>query len=511
MRKLLTTLFALTLFSSFVFAAEYKDDLKRMDDFLTKASDYLTEKEDKIASLERMLGTTVLTDAQRFDILEMLYHETFTYKFERTLNVLNNMEALAKKMNSLERTNAVKLFKAESFSTAGVFLEAQNLIETSIDTLQLTPSQKIQYFNIAQRFYGDYREFTDNMMRDSFIDKQSYYRSRIFTELDSTDVVYKRVLMETLMGEVNYDVADRICDEALAMFVPMDHNYAVFSYYKAMMAKERGDIDMAVHWFVESACSDIRGSVKDNASLFSLALLILPEREVTRAFNYTRVALEDALFYNSRLRPFQIARSLPAIQDAYEAERSRQSRIAAWLITVMSVILVLLFMLIVVVFNSVKKEKAARKEMEKLGEELKVAVANLSEANEAKEVYLGLFLSMCSNYLDKLRKHTSMKDMEEELKNFYNTFDNAFLHLYPNFVNDFNSLLKKEEQIELKKDELLNTELRIFALIRLGITQSSHIASLLRYSVNTIYNYRAQVKKAALEDPETFEDRVKVL
>ena len=133
----------------------------------------------------------------------------------------------------------------------------------------------------------------------------------------------------------------------------------------------------------------------------------------------------------------------------------------------------------------------------------------LVEANAAKEEYLGLFLSMCSGYLDKLKKTLSREEYEAELKNFYKTFDRSFLSLYPTFVNDFNTLLKEDSRVALKDGELLNTELRIFALIKLGITQSSHIASLLRYSVNTIYNYRAQIKNAALSDRENFEDMVR--
>ena len=140
---------------------------------------------------------------------------------------------------------------------------------------------------------------------------------------------------------------------------------------------------------------------------------------------------------------------------------------------------------------------------------LKETNLQLVEANAAKEEYLGLFLSMCSGYLDKLKKNLTRDQFAAELKNFYKTFDTSFLQLYPSFVEDFNALLQEDCRVALKEGELLNTELRIFALIKLGITQSSHIASLLRYSVNTIYNYRAQVKNAALENRENFEETVR--
>ena len=168
-------------------------------------------------------------------------------------------------------------------------------------------------------------------------------------------------------------------------------------------------------------------------------------------------------------------------------------------LTVLIIIISLLAAgLLLVIFYIISYHKRLRK-----------AIDELSEASAAKEEYLALFLSMSSGYLDKLRHFLSRSQMEDELKDFYRAFDNAFIHLYPNFVSEFNELLVPEAHVELKEGELLNTQLRIFALIRLGIDQSSHIASLLRYSVNTIYNYRAQTKAAALSGKDDFETLVK--
>ena len=152
----------------------------------------------------------------------------------------------------------------------------------------------------------------------------------------------------------------------------------------------------------------------------------------------------------------------------------------------------------------------------------------LSESNEIKETYIGHFLDLCSTYIDKLEKYRSTLNkkaverkleelfrmlkshemIDQELKELYSLFDNIFLHLYPNFVEEFNSLLVEEERFNLKPDELLNTELRIFALIRLGITDSSRIANFLRYSANTIYNYRTRVRNKAAVPRDKFESFV---
>jgi len=231
--------------------------------------------------------------------------------------------------------------------------------------------------------------------------------------------------------------------------------------------------------------------------------------EIKRAFKYTQASLNDAVFYNAKLRPWQIAMSLPAIENAYNEERAGHERRVYLLMGLILSLAILVSVGIFKVFSMYKRQKKDKKEIEEMNKQINAALQELSMANAAKEEYIGLFLSMCSKYIDKLRKFMSMKEIDAELENFYKTFDNAFLQLYPDFVDKFNSLLKPEARIELKKDELLNTELRIFALIKLGITQSSHIATLLRYSVNTIYNYRAQIKNAALDGKEDFEDKIK--
>ena len=170
-------------------------------------------------------------------------------------------------------------------------------------------------------------------------------------------------------------------------------------------------------------------------------------------------------------------------------------------------------------------------ELQTLNDKLAAINIDLREANAVKEEYIALFLSMCSDYIEKLttlqrnvrrklsqgkgaeleREMSSSSIMDEELQNFYDMFDNAFLHLYPNFVDEFNALLRPETRVEPKRGERLNTELRIFALIRLGISDSSRIAALLRYSVNTIYNYRARTKSNAIGDRDSFEERIKTI
>jgi hypothetical protein len=300
-------------------------------------------------------------------------------------------------------------------------------------------------------------------------------------------------------------------------------DYAVQAYWQGFICENLERKEENIQWWVESALCDIKGAIKDNAALCSIAIKLTDPRDTERAFRYIRISLEDAIFYNAKLRMVQIAATMPWIEKTYIDGQTAQVEETRKYLMFISLAALLLLLSILFLFRlhmqGKKKARTIESQNAMLAESnqsiihteetLRRTNLELVEANAAKEEYLGLYLSMCSGYLDKLKKTIAREQYESELKNFYKTFDRSFLQLYPSFVDDFNSLLKEDSRIVVKDGELLSTELRIFALIKLGITQSSHIASLLRYSVNTIYNYRAQIKNAALSDRENFEEMVR--
>jgi hypothetical protein len=300
-------------------------------------------------------------------------------------------------------------------------------------------------------------------------------------------------------------------------------DYAVQTYWQGYICDNLDLVDELFKWWAESALCDIRGAIKDNASLCSIAIKLTDPQDTDRAFRYISTSLDDALYYNAKLRKVQIASTLPWILKTYTDSKEMQSRDRNRYLVIVVCIAVLLLVFCVVTIRLYINGRSNATEIEEktlqladyyrsvkdAEENLRKTNLDLIEANAAKEEYLGLFLSMCSGYLDKLKKNLTRDQFAAELKNFYKTFDTSFLSLYPTFVEEFNALLKEDSRIKVKDGELLSTELRIFALIKLGITQSSHIASLLRYSVNTIYNYRAQVKNAAMENRDNFEELVR--
>jgi hypothetical protein len=489
-----------------------EEDLVRLDNTLEMAGDFVSNHEARTAALRSLLDSRDLSPAEAFDLYGQLFRAEFTYRFDNAMEAADRKLEAASALKDKAKMSEANVDRAMLFCIAGMYLEAMQA-SAQIDTSCLSGAPLIQYYNFQQRFFYDFREYTRNDGEsDSLPEKVRYYRRRIIDETGPDDPLHQLMTVRELIDEGGLAAADSLGTMFLAGMDPYSHEFAELAYYEATICRDLGRQEEMMGWFARSAVGDIRSATKDNGSLQSLAVELLNSgRDIDRAFRYTQFSLDDALFFNARLRPWQIAQSLPAIENAYNSSRAAQERQTRRLNIALLVLALVLLAALTVLLVIYARQRRIQKQVREVNTRLQAAMSDLSQANAAKEEYLGLFLTMCSSYIDKLKKFMTMSQIDAELRNFYKTFDNAFLQLYPDFVEKFNALLVPEARIELKKDELLNTELRIFAVIKLGITQSSHIATLLRYSVNTIYNYRAQVKNAAIDGKENFEERVKAI
>ena len=541
-------------------AQESEQELRRLDHTLDISNTYIDSHNIYIQGLDNILNDESLSLERRYEVLCELYDAYRSFQFDKAIEILDKRQRVAEELGNSSLIIDVDLDRAQLYSMAGMFLESRQVLDNSIDTQRLNERQLITYYDVQQRFYSNYSDYTsDEQTRDESSDMRSYYRNRILELSDSNDEVYQRMLVINHIERGEYAEAERINAAILAKYQPHEHEYAMFAYDQARICEQLGRRDEMKMWLARSAMADICSATKDHASLCSLAQLLVAENDIDRAFRYVTMSLNDALFYNAKLRPWQISAIIPEIEGAYHEkqqqdlikqeqqqhileEKERYSRQQTLIISILAVLLFVIC--VILVYMLVRSRKASNKirmmnerightnvELQKLNSMLESVNNDLREANVVKEEYIALFLSMCSDYIEKitalqrnvrrkisqgkvaeLDKEMSSSDfLDEELQHFYEMFDNAFLSLYPNFVEEFNAMLKPDAHIELKRSERLNTELRIFALIRLGITDSSRIAALLRYSVNTIYNYRARTKNNALVDRDTFEERIKTI
>ena len=313
-----------------------------------------------------------------------------------------------------------------------------------------------------------------------------------------------------------------------------------------------GDMESMKYWLAKSAICDVRNAIMDQASLWTLARQLDKEGDIDRSYRYINYAWNAVNFFGTRIRNWQISPIVHYINKDYQKViRSKNRMLFAFTITVslMSVLLLLLLYYV----NKQRKHlmmarntlKETNNSLEQLNSQLfetnrnldatngKLSETNhkLYESNQVKEAYIGRFIGICSLYINKMddlrrqinrmmfnrqyeevMQFTKSADIKnKEIDELYTNFDAVFMTLFPNFVNDFNSLLKPEDRIHLTNPNKLTTPIRVFALIRLGIDDSTKIAEFLHYSVNTIYNYRAKIRNSAIGNRNLFEKQIKEL
>ena len=553
--KLIIITMLLTLSSVFTAttSSAQSDILADLDRTLDSSQSFVDTHNLNIKGIEDMLLQSDLSLTQRYNICDRLYDEYFAFQFDKAMAMLDERYRLAKAMNNHNPVADVHIDRAMLYTISGMYFEASDILEDDIDTLMLNSKQLIAYYNVQQRFHSDFWHYTTDVeARNRSGQKRVYYRNRILELTPDTDLLHRSITIRNYSERGEWHKADSLNRMVLSTLSSDVHEFAMYAYDQARICEAMERRDEMIEWFARSAITDIRTATKDNASLCSLAQVLLERNDIERAFRYVTISLNDALFYNAKLRPWQISGIMPNIEKAYQEKQRKQSeelkrqeehsRHLAIIISVLAIALlgICCYMATLVLRLGKNARKigemnehiaGSNNELKTLNDKLEAINVDLREANAVKEEYIALFLSMCSDYIEKLstyqrnvrrklsqgksaeleRELSSSSIMDEELQNFYDMFDNAFLNLYPNFVEEFNALLKPDTQIELKRGERLNTELRIFALIRLGICDSSRIAALLRYSVNTIYNYRARTKNNALSNRDTFEERVKTI
>lgn len=493
MRNHIFVLAAILLAPFGALAQDAEQKLDALDKALSAAQTRSSNVENSILDLRRDVQLYDSSPALQYDKYKHIYDISYAYQFNTAMEALEKMEGIALRLKDSNRLAETRINKALLYCTAGYYLESAQEIQ-GIDTLTIPQRLLPAYYDYQMRFSREVNAQGEGR-KGALLDKSNYFAKKLMDVTNPSDFLHTQTNLIYLIENGYFEKADSVARAALRTIVPRSHQYAILSYWLANANERMGNDEESLLWYIESSLADVVCATKDNASLFSLAQILLDRGDVERAFRYTQIALDDALFYNSKLRPLQIATKFQEIEQRYSEEREAASNRLILYIYIIGILAIVLFVMLLVTVGYHRR--------------LSKTTSALSEESAAKEEYLALFLSMSSSYLEKLRHHLSRAEMEEELKSFYNAFDNAFIQLYPDFVEQFNMLLVPEERVELKKGELLNTELRIFALIRLGIDQSSHIASLLRYSVNTIYNYRAKIKGAAINGKENFEDQVK--
>jgi hypothetical protein len=540
MKRNLLFLFCI-FFSIPLFAGSEMDSLLRvLDKTVDNFQIYSNMKEAKINKLKDLLKYTT-SYSQKYEICGKLYDEYSFYKSDSALVYARKKLLIAEKLNNKRNLTDARLNLASIMGITGMYKEAMDIIN-KVDVNE-APDLKAYYFHINRTIYGFMADYASSSQEKRRYDEiTAAYRDSLLIVNAPSSSAHVMVRSDQLIVNKKYNEALKLLLNYYPTIKNNIHDRAIIAYSIALAYHGKYERDLEKRWLTTSAIYDLQSATKEYISLRLLAYTLYEDGDVDRAYKYIKRSLDDALFCNARLRTFEISKMLPIIDKAYQQQSDSRQRLMMITIFSISTLSVLLMLAIFFVYRQMKKLAVARinlsdanKLLNDLNHELSATNIQLNNTNETlleanliKEEYIGRYMDQCSAYIDKLddyrrllnktatagkiddllRVIKSKQFIEDELKEFYDNFDSTFLQLFPTFVDEFKLLLSDYEDFTLKSGQLLNTELRIFALIRLGITDSVKISHFLRYSLSTIYNYRTKLRNKAICKRGEFEENV---
>ena len=492
---------------------------------------YDNRKEQKIERLKESISLAG-NDSVRYEIYNKLFREYFNYQTDSALHYVSLKENLAKAKH-WDYEDELRMNRSELFSTMGMYKEAIDMLE-KIDSKKLSTSQLRYYYSMWNSLYGLIAGYSlTQKERDIYYQTSTMYRDSLIP-LYSPDVeIYYRLQAGQFIARKAYQEAVDVLKSVPAELLE-GHSIGLVAFDLSTAYEGLGDTEQEMYYLAKSAIVDLKLSIKEYIALHKLAYLLYQQGDIERAYKYLNRSMADAVFCNARFRAISITQSYPIIDQAYRIKSAQELQLRQILMSISLGVSLLLIGMVLYIYRQMRKLKVARLDLSKMNEQLQhvnkqlyKVNQELSSANLIKQEYIVHYLDQCTMYLDKMEKYrrslenlSISKDLKalfkaiksesfitEEREKFYKSFDETFLSLFPHFVESLNALLRDDEQLHPHPGELLSTELRIFALIRLGITDSNKIARFLRYSLTTIYNYRSKVRNKA-KDKMQFETQV---
>lgn len=497
-----------------------------LDDLIADKYLFHERKEDTLRALKLRLSRA--SDMrEKYALSDSLFNLYLHYQADSAVHYIRKKSECLQSLNDASLENEVLVNRAEVMGVMGMYNEALETLQR-VNPQEMNLEQCSYYYRTYRACYGWVADYTVNER-----EKQKYFRQADVYR-DSAIAVMPEgperhlLRVEVMLRKNQPETALRALD-SLQHENPNDKFRAYVNFTQSLAWEQAGNHrEEEIRCLAQTAIVDLSMAVREYAALPKLARLVYEAGDLERAYCYLRCSMEDAVDCNARLRFMEVTEVYPIIDKAYrekEAQERRVSKILFWSICGLALLLVAFALYL---YYGMKKLSLMRRHLFAANRELREMNARLVQTGKIKEVYIARYLDRCVGYLEKLEQYRrsleklamaskleelfkairSEQFLKDERKSFYNEFDRSFLDLFPNFVDDFNGLLVEDGKIFSKSGEILNTELRIFALIRLGVTDSARIAHFLGYSLATVYNYRSKIRNRAKSDKENFEQLV---
>ena len=507
--------------------------LHRLDQYIARRDEFSSKKEKKLIRMKKKLNLTS-SKRERLSLYNQIYREYYTYRYDSAMVYAKRGLQLAEQLHDDYYINLNKINRAAVLSTGGFYSQAEDLL-LSLKPEDISPKLMQYYYYTLTWVYNYWGAFCERSeFKEEMQDKKRLYLAKTLEYVGnkhSSLYYYLSGELEYLLHRTDKKVLDWY-QKALAASPVDSRVHASAAYCIARYYQDNEQMDIYEKYLVQAAISDQVCPLKENLALQELSTYLYNKdaKYAKRVSKYIYCSMEDAQFYNNRLRMVEISRILPLITETNHQREIRQNRIITISLVVVSIVSLGFLAMMFFVFRINKRLAKSRREVRSQNMLLEELNQKLLNTNKHRETYMRLFMDISAVYIKKLDDYrklvsrkikakqtadlltaiNSYKLTEEEASSFYIRFDKAFMDLYPNFVDEFNQLLLPEKQIVLPAPNSLTKELRIYALMRLGITDGQELATLLFYSTQTIYNYKTSIRKRA-KDLTTFDAAINQL
>lgn len=509
---------------------------KTLDSLLIHQPEIMAAKEAHIREIVNPLKTMQLTADQEYELNMRLYEEYLAFRFDSAYYYIQKNVEKQRLTGDVNRFAASAVRFAHILSVSGLFDKAQALLN-EIEPGKLNDELRIAYYNqrVELNLYrSEMAQYSPYFTE--YLDSARYYRELLIEIAPKTSFEYITNQGAYYSEHGNVDKAIQLYNDYLKNNTVFDRRYSIITSTLAYFYSLKNNEQQHERLLLMSAINDTKLSITENRALCDLSEILLKRKDVKHAYTYLLQASADAQAYGTRLRTVQTARLTPLITKAYDMERTQAELRTQILLIILSAIALLLFILILFTLYLIykrhrdnKKISEMNKELSRHNQEIQLMNSQMKESNRIKDEYIGRFLQLSSTLiyrgeergkmLNRLARERKLEDLYTELKSqrflnesihmFHQNFDTAFLKIFPNFIEEVNRLMQPDKQFDISTDAgRLTTELRILALIRLGIDENQNIADILRSSLTTIYTYRSKIKARA-QSKDSFEDDIR--
>ncbi len=517
-------------------AKEIEALYQTLDSLIGGQQNLIVEKKSRIKAIHDGVKGIALSREQQLALNHRLYDEYMAFNFDSAYHYIKkNIDILQSPDDAnLKASSLIRM--AHILAVSGMFEKAGAMLD-EIKPSQLSTEKKVEYYNQRAELFLYRSEMAQySPYFKEYIDSTQFYRQLILQIAPKESFEYITNLASYTCEKGDEDQAIRLFENYLPSIRQGDRRYSIISSTLAYFYARGHRADMQEKYLLLSAISDLRGTILENNSFRELSAILMERGDYSKAYSYLSQASDDAQLYGSRLRSVQAARLSPLITKAYDEERTQAQHRTNLLLIIISLIALLLVGSIIYTLSLMRKRRLANEKIKRMNaelsrhnDEIRMMNTQMKEANRIKDEYIGRFLELCSNLihrgeervkkLNRLARERKLEELYAELKSntpinggirmFHQNFDTAFLNIYPDFVSEVNKLMTEGNGFDVGEDaSKLTTELRVLALIRLGIQDNQKIADILRSSITTIYTYRSKLKSRA-RDKDSFEDNIR--